>query len=508
MILWGFCVRKVCFAVLGVLGAALLPSIPAQGTGASLTAVAQPIWQTNADVRILAVSGGKVYAGGRFTSVRPPGSVAGTNEVARTYLARFDAVTGALDTSFNPVLNDAVYSIAASADGKRIFVGGDFTTVNGVTRKKLAAFDAATGALSNQWKPSASWRVKAIEVRGNTVWLGGSFSLVNNVDRLRLAAVTADTGSLLPWAPEANNEIYALELTDDATKLYAGGPFSKVNGVAANTVVSLDPVSGAVRAFAAAKAVPAPSWSCTSRVRDITSHGNRVFFANAGSGRGCFDGTWAADTGTGELVWRNTCLGATEAIEYINGWLYKGSHAHDCSSMGNFPEGAGYRFLLVQDPLTGKIGPWTPNTDAGPPTEVGPLAMTTDGTNLWVGGDFKKVNGGGQQGITRFTPTGPGAAPAKPTKPLVSGVARGSIRITARTVYDADDTTLTYKLFRGTNRQLIHTWTGFAEWWRAEQLSFTDTGLTPGSDQLYRVEVTDGSNVVLSNYSDHIIVPN
>ncbi|MFC0624469.1 LamG domain-containing protein [Kribbella deserti] len=500
--------RKVCLFVLGALLVALLPSLPAQSTGASLGANPQPIWQTNADVRILAVSGGKVYAGGRFTTVRPPGSAPGTNEVSRTYLARFDALTGALDMGFNPVLNDAVYSIAASADGSRIFVGGDFTTVNGQSRRKLAAFDAATGALSSQWRPSASWRVKAIEVRDNTVWLGGSFSLVNNVERLRLAAVTADTATLLPWAPEPNNEVYALALSDDGSKLYAGGPFTNIDGTPANTVASLNPGTGALQPFPAASAIPQPSGSCISRVRDITTHGNQVFFANSGDGGGCFDGTFAAAVDTGALLWKNNCLGATEAIEYVNGWLYKGSHAHDCANLGggNFPQGAGYRFLLAQDINTGAIGPWTPNTDAGPPTEVGPLAMATDGGNLWVGGDFNLVNGGGQQGITRFISTGPGAAPAKPAAPKVFSPKPGEVKINVQTVYDADDTTLTYKLYRGFNKELIHTWTGFAEWWRKEQLTYTDAGLPVGSDQIYRVEVTDGANTVLSNYSAHIIV--
>jgi hypothetical protein len=28
---------------------------------------------------------------------------------------------------------------------------------------------------------------------------------------------------------------------------------------------------------------------------------------------------------------QNDCLGATQTIEIVNGWLYKGSHAHDCA---------------------------------------------------------------------------------------------------------------------------------------------------------------------------------
>lgn len=54
-----------------------------------------------------------------------------------------------------------VWAIAASADGSRVFVGGDFTKVDGQTRNRIAAFDTATGALVPNWKPSVSYRVKA-----------------------------------------------------------------------------------------------------------------------------------------------------------------------------------------------------------------------------------------------------------------------------------------------------------------------------------------------------------
>jgi len=184
--------KRWLFARLGVVGvllAATLAPTPAQSISASLSALDSPVWQTNASVQGIAVAAGKAYVGGRFTSVRPPGSPLGTNEVGQAYLAAFDATTGALVTAFNPVLDGQVYAVAASADGSRIFVGGDFTTVNGVTRNRIAAFDTATGALVTTWKPSVSYRVKTISVAGNTVYFGGSFGLVNGVDRLRLAAL-------------------------------------------------------------------------------------------------------------------------------------------------------------------------------------------------------------------------------------------------------------------------------------------------------------------------------
>ncbi|MFC5263587.1 hypothetical protein ACFPJ1_15850 [Kribbella qitaiheensis] len=242
----GDVLKKVGILALGgALVAALLAPAPAQSIGASLSALTSPAWQTNASVQGLAVANGKAYVGGRFTTVRPPGATAGTNEQARTYLAAFDQSTGSLDTGFDHVLNGMVWAIAASADGSRVFVGGDFTKVDGQTRNRIAAFDTATGALVTNWKPSVSYRVKALAVSGSAVYLGGSFGLVNNIARPRLAAVTTSTATLLPWAPQMDNDVYAIDVADDGSRVFAGGNFSAATGCTSPTPVTVAAASTA-----------------------------------------------------------------------------------------------------------------------------------------------------------------------------------------------------------------------------------------------------------------------
>jgi hypothetical protein len=113
--------KRRLFTRLGIVGALIAGALvvtfapAAQSVEASLSAVAGSSWQTNASVQGLAVAAGKVYAGGRFTSVRPPGAAAGTGEVGQAYLAAFDQNTGELVSSFNPVLNGQVYAVAATA---------------------------------------------------------------------------------------------------------------------------------------------------------------------------------------------------------------------------------------------------------------------------------------------------------------------------------------------------------------------------------------------------------
>jgi hypothetical protein len=491
--------RSVAVAVAAGLVLSVVPAPAATGTGASLTAIANSAWQTDASVLGLAVAKGKAYAGGRFTKVRPPGAVAGASQTTRTYLAAFHQSSGALDTTFNHTLNGVVWSIVASRDGSRVYVGGDFTRVDGQVRNRIAAFDTATGALVAAIRPNVSYRVKTLAIGGTSLYFGGAFGLVNGVARNRAAAISTVNGALLPWNPNADADVYAIDAADDNSKVYLGGTFAKIGGASRWAVASVNNSTGALLPFAAASAVPLPPSGCTSRVKDIETAGNRVYFANAGDGTGCFDGTWAADVATGKLVWKNTCLGATEALTYVNGWLFKGSHAHSCP--GGFQDGSGTHFLLLQNPATGSLGPWFPDTNAGPPTKVGPLVSATGGTDLWVGGDFTKVNGVGQQGLTRFTNLGAGAKPLGPAVPALSSTAVGQVKATVQTSLDNDDYTLTYRLLRGTGNTIVATTTASSTLWSRPNITLTDPSAPSRTSQTYRIEVTDGQNAVRGGYS-------
>jgi hypothetical protein len=89
-----------------------------------------------------------------------------------------------------------VRALAASADGSKIYASGRFTTINGVTRNRLAAFDATTGQLDDAWRPNANSEVYSLAVSGDQVYLGGVFKSVNGQKRLKAARVDATTGRL------------------------------------------------------------------------------------------------------------------------------------------------------------------------------------------------------------------------------------------------------------------------------------------------------------------------
>ena len=105
----------------------------------------------------------------------------------------------------------------------------------------LAAFDMVTGT-ALPFVAYANNTVRAIESDGSTVWVGGNFSAINGTVRPGLAALDAQTGAVLGTFDVSNNgAVYGLGLGNG--RLYAGGYFTNIEGVSQERVASLDPVT-------------------------------------------------------------------------------------------------------------------------------------------------------------------------------------------------------------------------------------------------------------------------
>ena len=143
----------------------------------AVTADRLPTVQINGVVWSQAVVGNTVYAGGSFSQARPAGAAPGTNQTPRANLLAYDITTGNLITSFNPTLNAQVRAVAASPDGTRIYVVGDFSTANGQTRMRVAAYSTADGSLITSFAPvGVSSAARAVVATNDTVYVGGGFA--------------------------------------------------------------------------------------------------------------------------------------------------------------------------------------------------------------------------------------------------------------------------------------------------------------------------------------------
>jgi hypothetical protein len=117
-----------------------------------------------------------VYAGGDFSSI---------GGQARSRIAALDS-TGAA-TSFDPNANNSVYALAVS--GGTVYAGGGFSSIGGQTRNNIAALDSAGTATS--FDPNANSSVYALAVSGGTVYAGGSFSSFDRAAQQGFAQFTS-----------------------------------------------------------------------------------------------------------------------------------------------------------------------------------------------------------------------------------------------------------------------------------------------------------------------------
>ena len=141
----------------------------------------------NGLVRVVVVQpDGKTLIGGDFTTVLG---------VARSRIARLNA-DGTLDTAFNPNSNAFVLSIAVQADGK-ILVSGGFNTIGGQPRTIIARLDAVTG-LADSFNPNLDNNVSAIAVQADgKILAGGLFTSIGGQPRNHIARLETDGNQYL-----------------------------------------------------------------------------------------------------------------------------------------------------------------------------------------------------------------------------------------------------------------------------------------------------------------------
>ena len=167
------------------------------------------------------------------------------------------------DTSWQT--NGVVRTIAIS--NGVVFLGGQFSSMrpagapigapSTVVRHNAAALDVTTGALL-PWNPNVTGRVDAIRANATRVYLGGLFTKVGGVAHANAAAVGPDKGGIANWRADTNASVRSLALTPSGNVLM-GGEFTAVNGVsrahlaqvtATSAVTAWAPKVGQISGFA------------------------------------------------------------------------------------------------------------------------------------------------------------------------------------------------------------------------------------------------------------------
>jgi hypothetical protein len=137
--------------------------------------------------------------------------------------------------------------------GHTAYLGGQFTALRPagaaagsgeVTRNHAAAVNLTTGALL-PWNPNVNNTVRAIQVVKSTVYLGGVFTQVGGASHLRIAAVNATTGApLTGFKASASGEVFGL--ASSAGSLFLGGGFGTVDGQTRANMAAVSATTGAL----------------------------------------------------------------------------------------------------------------------------------------------------------------------------------------------------------------------------------------------------------------------
>jgi PKD repeat protein len=500
---------------------------PPAATPTTVSAALLPTWQINGVVWSQAVVGNTVYVTGSFTKARPPGVAAGgAGEVTANNLFAFDLTTGNRVATFDHSLDAQGLVVTASPDGSRIYVGGDFSTVDGTPRGHVAAFSTADNSLVTTWKPNVGGQVRGFGITADTVYVGGNFPSANGVAKTSLAAFAVSNGAMTPWSPTAEGDggyVWTMTMSPDNSRVLVGGSFSTLNGAAAYGMGALDAGTGATLPWAATQRIK--SAGLNGAITTLKTDGTQVYGGGYAFGAGAaFEGTFAADPNTGNILWVNDCLGDTYDTFVLNQALYSVGHVHNCTVVGGFPDTNprsrwqkamaapihptgtitqkdAYGWDFTGLPYAGVLH-WFPDLDFGSYTADRQAAWSVSGSGdyLVLAGEFPTVNGVAQQGLARFANRGVAGPSQKPIynaamTPAATSTESGTARIKWNSTWDRDDKTLTYDVYRDGGPS-IGTLTQDSNFWTLPSMGFLDTGQAPGSTHTYKVRVKDSDGNV------------
>jgi Domain of unknown function (DUF5122) beta-propeller len=358
-------------------------------------------YMTNGKVYATALSGdGKVlYIGGEFTEVRQKSGV--SRKVSN--VAAINVKTGAAIRTWSPKVTGraAVVHSLALKNGK-VFIGGNFTTVEGKPRKNLAAVGTYTKAVvlspfSPQVGGDNSY-VFALEAGESKLYAGGGFSKVNGAPRKNLAAFSIKTGALdRHWKPETrSSKVKALELGSRRRSIFVGGPFNYVTGTNGRggprqSVARLYTATGNLHPW------KIPSWTIQAPQTTWDLRATRTRLYGAFGRQRNFLAAFRLDKGnSGARIWRFATVGNVQSVALTgdHSRLFFGGHFGINEYGQSVCNGKPLRGLASVNPATGKIRcGWIPSLDQNRrPSYEGAWALRTTPSYLWVGGGFIGVS--------------------------------------------------------------------------------------------------------------------
>lgn len=387
-----------------------------------------PTTGTGFDTRAILFDGTYEYWGGDFTKFGSTGNasqyVLNSPTTRNRILAIVDS-TKAL-SSWNPNANAEVFCIVAGPAGK-LYVAGNFTTINGVSRSRVALIGDASGSptVDTTFVPGTiNGRITGLAYDSATakVYISGQFTSVGGTGRAGVACLDGADASLQAWNPGiagGNADCRRIILGRHATDtgfVYLCGEWTSCNG---STRAGLCAVVKTAATASPAVQTWAPDLTGTTASLlphdvAISPDGTRLVVANAGSDVGA-DGNkgvcYQLVNSSGSLARVNTRLwevaaagdgGDHNACAIDNQYAAFGHHGDGSQSGSPGTNSKANHKIYLVNIADGSSTTWIPNPE--PNSIQGTYSIRLYDDRLLVGHVWTRPT----QGMSRYPRAGTG----------------------------------------------------------------------------------------------------
>ena len=266
---------------------------------------------------------------------------------------------------------------------------------------------------------------------GSTLYLAGSFTQVNSASRQRAGAVDLKTDKVTSFARQVDDSLVrSITVATDNSAVAIGGSFTSVGGSSDAYGIAVLEKDGSLRHTNISSVIR--NAGSNSGIMSLKSD-SRGLYGTGYSQEGTFEGMFRASWTTGDIDLMADCHGDTYDVLPTNDVIYIGSHTHDCSNIGGFPdrsetEGVYHHAVGFSSTATGTVSSNTapgysdyaglpaptqyngflPGFQVGEYSGLSQAVWTVEGNSQYLvyGGEFVAVNGTRQQGIVRFSMSG------------------------------------------------------------------------------------------------------
>jgi len=213
---------------------------------------AQSLFDSNGSVRAMVVApDGTIFIGGDFTSFA---GLANSAYIVK-YVPSTTTVSVMASSAIN-ALNGNVSALAITPDGADLWIGGSFTTANGVAANYVVRYTVATGVWStfgtgtgggvNAAVYTIAIKSKRLTSSGGgypyDVYIGGAFTLSSApaaMYRIAHTSQTANAWLAFGTGNGMNGDVYALTYNNNLDRLYIGGAFTTSQAGVANAFTGI-----------------------------------------------------------------------------------------------------------------------------------------------------------------------------------------------------------------------------------------------------------------------------